>query len=131
MEIQFKIVGFIFVFLAFIHLGFSKYFHWQTELKSLSLINMQMMQVHTFFIALIIFLMGLLCLYSTTELINTKLGKTISFGFGIFWLIRLLIQLFVYSTKLWKGKLFETLIHIIFTGLWIYLSVLFFINSLN
>lgn len=117
--------------LAFVHSIFPKHFNWEEELKSLSLINRQVMKVHTFFIALIVFLMGLLCLTSTTELMNTNLGKTISLGLGIFWSLRLLIQFFGYSTKLWKGKTFETIIHILFSGLWLYFSIIFWVNYLN
>jgi len=111
--------------LALIHVIFPKYFNWKEELKPLSLINRQMMTVHTFFIALVVFLMGLLCLTSSTELIETKLGKTISIGLGIFWSIRLFIQFFGYSSELWKGKIFETTVHILFSLFWTYLSVVF------
>ncbi|MBC9797777.1 hypothetical protein [Sinomicrobium weinanense] len=131
MEIHFKIIGVLLMALALVHIIFPKYFKWNDELKSLSLINRQMMIVHTFFIALVVFLMGLLCLTSATELIETKLGKTISLGFGVFWGIRLFVQFFGYSSKLWKGKTFETMIHIIFSGLWIYLSAVFWINYLE
>ncbi len=89
-----------------------------------------MMIVHTFFIALSVFLMGVICLTNTKALITTPLGKTISLGFGIFWVIRLIFQFFVYSPDLWKGKRFETIIHIIFTLLWIYISSVFLISSL-
>lgn len=125
MEIHFKIIGLLLTTLALVHGIFPKYFNWKEELKSLSMINRQMMTVHTFFIALVVFLMGLLCLTSTTELIGTKLGKTISLGLGIFWSIRLFIQFFGYSPKLWRGKPFETVAHIFFSLLWIYLSVVF------
>ena len=83
------------------------------------------MKVHTFFIALVVFLIGLLCLTSSNELINTELGKRVSLGFGIFWSFRLLIQFFGYSTKLWNGKRMETIVHIIFSILWAYLSYIF------
>lgn len=126
MEIHYKIIGLLLIVLALVHLIFPKYFNWNEELKSLSLINRQMMTVHTFFIALIVFLMGLLCLTSATELIETKLGKTISLGLGIFWSTRLFIQFFGYSTELWKGKTFETIVHIFFSLLWTYLSMIFF-----
>lgn len=131
MEIHFKIIGFLLTTLALVHVIFPKYFNWKEELKSLSLINKQMMTIHTFFVALVVFLMGLLCLTSATELIDTKLGKTISLGLGIFWSLRLIIQFFGYSTKLWKGKPFETMIHILFSGLWIYLSIIFWMNYIN
>lgn len=84
-----------------------------------------MMTVHTFFIALTVFLMGLLCLTSSNELIETNLGKNISLGLGVFWTIRLLFQFFGYSSKLWKGKTFETIMHIAFSLLWAYLTVIF------
>ncbi len=126
MEIHFKIIGILLIALALIHIIFPRYFNWKEELKSLSLMNRQMMGVHTFFIAFTIFFMGVLCLTSTNELIQTKLGKTITFGFGVFWTTRLFIQFLGYSSALWKGKKFETTVHILFTLLWIYLSVVFF-----
>lgn len=127
MEIHLKIIGCLLIGLALLHVVFPKYFRWDKELNSLSLINRQMMKVHTFFIALTIFLMGILCLTSSTELIETNLGKKITLGLGIFWAIRFFIQLFGYSATLWKGKAFETIMHIIFSLLWTYLSVAFLI----
>src|ERR1700733_6501317 len=114
MHLHLIIIGILLIALALLHIIFPKYFNWEEELSSLSLINRQMMTVHTFFISLVVFLMGLLCLTSSNELIGTNLGKKISLGLGIFWITRLFIQFFVYSTKLWKGKTFETTVHILF-----------------
>ena len=125
MELHLKIIGILLIALALIHVIFPKYFNWKQELSLLSHINRQMMQVHTFFIALIVFLMGLLCLTSANELISTTLGRRVSLGLGIFWAVRLFIQLFGYSAKHWKGKTFETVVHILFVILWIYLSAVF------
>jgi hypothetical protein len=125
MELHYKIIGIILIALAFVHVIFPKYFKWKEELKPLSLINQQIMKVHTFFIALVVFLIGLLCLTSSNDLINTELGKKVSLGFGIFWSFRLIIQFFGYSSKLWKGKKMETIVHIIFSFLWTYLSYIF------
>lgn len=124
--IHLKIIGILLMLLACIHVGFPKKFNWSNELKQLSLINRQMMQTHTFFIALTVFLMGLLCFTKPHLLTQTELGKIITLGLAIFWCIRLIFQLFVYSPKLWKGKAFETSMHIIFTLLWIYLTTTFF-----
>ena len=130
MQLHFHIIGISLMILALIHIVFPKYFNWKEELKSLSLMNKQMMTIHTFFIALIVFLMGLLCLTSAGELTGTKLGKTVSLGLGIFWAIRLFVQFFGYSSKLWRGKPFETLIHIVFSGFWMYLNGVFWTNYL-
>lgn len=131
MEIHFKIIGVLLMLLAFIHIFFPKYFNWKNELKPLQLINRQMMTVHTFFVAFCVFLMGLLCFISSTDLTTTKLGRTITLGLGIFWTVRLFFQLFVYSSNLWKGKKFETTMHILFSLLWIYLSGVFLWTALS
>ncbi len=125
MEVHFKIIGVLLIALALVHSIFPTYFNWNKELKTLSLINQQLMTIHTFFIALTVFLMGVLCLTSSSEMIGTSLGKKISLGLGIFWTVRLIIQFFGYSTKLWKGKKFETFMHLAFSLLWTYLSIIF------
>ena len=125
MEFQLTTIGYLLILLALVHIIFPKYFNWEEELNHLSLINKQVMQVHTFFIALTVLLMGILCVTSATEIITTSLGKKISFGLGIFWTCRLLIQLFGYPSKLWKGKFFETIVHILFLILWSFLSLTF------
>lgn len=91
MEVQLKIVGIVQILLAIIHLFFPRKFDWKNELHKLSLLNQQMMQVHTFFIALTVFLMGILNLSSAELLINTELGKRICLGMGIFWLFFLVM----------------------------------------
>jgi len=125
MEVQLKLIGIVLMILSLVHAIFPKYFNWADELGRLSLVNRQMMYVHTFFIGLVLFLMGLLCLVSTDCIIHTKLGNQISLGFGVFWLARLMVQFFGYSSKLWKGKRLESIIHIVFSILWLYLSVFF------
>ena len=125
MELQLKIVGILLIVLALLHVIFPKYFNWKKELTLVSYINRQMMQVHAFFIALMVFLMGVLCLTSANDLISTTLGQRISLGLGIFWTVRLFFQFFYYSSKHWKGKTLETTIHILFSILWIYLSAVF------
>lgn len=125
MNINLQIIGFLLIGLGIIHIAFPKYFNWKKELQSLSLVNKQMFSVHTFFIALTVFLMGLLCLVSTEELTTTNLGRTLCLGLAIFWGIRFVFQLFVYSPKLWKGKTFETITHIFFTLLWGYFTIIF------
>lgn len=125
MELQLKIIGIILVILGIVHIGFAKYFNWKLELSNLSLINRQMMQTHTFFIAVTVFMMGILCFFGAQDLIETEFGRKISLGLAIFWTLRLFFQFFIYSSKLWKGKMFETIIHIIFSFLWIYLSIIF------
>ncbi|MGY6648544.1 hypothetical protein [Wenyingzhuangia sp. IMCC45574] len=128
MELHLKIIGIAFILLAGIHIIFPKFFHWKKELSHLSIINQEIMKVHTFFIAITVFLMGILCINSTNQLLTTKLGKTILFGLAIFWSLRLLTQFFGYSSKTWKGKTFETSAHVFFSIFWCYVSGVFWIS---
>lgn len=131
MTLHLHIIGISLVVLAGIHIIFPWYFGWKKELALLSLINRQLMQVHTFFIAIVVLLIGLLCLSSAQELIATPLGRTLSLGLAVFWTLRLLIQFFGFSPDLWKGKKFETTIHILFSGFWTYLSWAFWTIALS
>jgi hypothetical protein len=124
-------IGALFLCLAFLHVGFPRYFNWRRDLASASLINRQMMQVHTAFIALTVFLIGALCLTSADDLVGTRLGKRVAMLLGIFWTLRLLVQLFWYSPALWRGKRFETCVHVLFTILWLYASVVFWLVAMG
>ncbi len=125
MELHLQIIGITLIALALVHIIFPKYFKWKEDLKPLSLVNRQMMQVHTFFIALTVLSVGVLCVFHYNAIINTSLGNDIALGLAVFWGIRFLFQLFAYSPKLWKGKFFETIVHIVFSFLWMYFTIVF------
>lgn len=125
MEIHVKIVGSLMIALSLMHLVIPKYFHWEQELAPLSLITKQIVYVHTFFVAFMVLLMGLLCLTYTHELVYDPFGRIISVGLFGFWLIRLMFQFFVYSPKVWRGKKFETVMHVVFAVLWLYFTAVF------
>jgi hypothetical protein len=129
MIICLEIAGGLLVLLALLHIGFPRYFRWGEELASVSLINREMMYIHTFFLALVVLLLGILCLLAADDLIHTPLGHKIDLGLALFWMIRLLAQFFGYSSVHWRGKRFETLVHVLFSLLWIYLTVIFLLAS--
>ncbi|MBV2227347.1 MULTISPECIES: hypothetical protein [Sphingobacterium] len=125
MELQIEIIGYLLILLSCIHVIFPKYFGWKEDLAPLQQINRSMMKVHTFFIALTVFLMGLLCVTSAEDLLQTELGRKICLGLGLFWLIRLFFQFFIYPSSLWKGRRLETVIHIVAIVFWVFLSYSF------
>ena len=131
MEAQLRAIGFLLVVLALLHVGFKRYFGWRREFAAVSLINRQMMYVHTFFVAFTVLLMGVLCLTSAAELTSTPLGRKVALGCGLFWLARLLVQFFGYSAELWRGKRFETVVHVVFAAFWTYLSAVFLLVGIG
>jgi len=126
MTLQLQLIGALLVGLALLHSAFGRYFDWRRDFATVSLLNRQMMHVHTFFVAFTVGLMGLLCLTSAAELVGTPLGRRVALGLGVFWLARLLIQFFGYSASLWRGKRFETIVHVLFSLFWAYLTSIFF-----
>ncbi|MCD9017170.1 hypothetical protein [Parachryseolinea silvisoli] len=130
MEIHLKIVGSFLIALSLMHIIIPRYFKWEQELASLSLITKQILYVHTFFIAFIVILMGLLCLCYSHELVYNPFGRIISLGLFGFWLTRLTFQFFVYSPALWRGKRFETAMHVVFSLIWTYFTGVFLFSYL-
>ncbi|WP_020571857.1 hypothetical protein [Neolewinella persica] len=125
MLIHLNLIGALLAVLSVLHAFIPGYLNWKRDLQPLSLMNRQMMQTHMIFIAITVFGIGLLCLTSAPELIGTPLGRKIALGLSVFWALRLIFQFFVYSSELWKGKKFETFIHVIAVGFWIYMMVVF------
>lgn len=131
MHLHLSITGILLVALALLHVVFPRYFRWKATTASLERVTREILYVHTFFIAFTVLLMGLLCLSSAELLLSTVLGKRICLGLAVFWTTRLFFQFFGYSAELWKGKRFETIIHIAFSFLWLYLSTIFWLAGVG
>lgn len=131
METHIKIVGSLLIALSLMHVVIPRYFKWEQELAPLSLITRQIVYVHTFFIAFVVLLMGFLCIKYSRELVYDQFGRVITLGLFGFWLTRLIFQFFVYSPKAWRGKRFETVIHVVFAITWTYFTVVFLFSYLD
>jgi hypothetical protein len=129
--VHLKVVGVLLVALGLAHSLFGRYFNWKQELAPLSLLTRQVFQVHGFFIALVVAMMGVCSLFYTTALLASgDLSRVVLSGFLIFWLSRLAIQLFVYDPAIWRGRRFYAFMHVVFTIFWIYV-VLTYGNALR
>ena len=116
-----QIAGALLLFLSAAHGGFSRYFGWKQELGRLSPLTRQMFLVHTFFIALVVALLGGLSLFCTDALLTPgPLSRAVLAGIFVFWLFRLAVQWFVYSPAIWRGRRFYTFMHCVFSAFWIY-----------
>ena len=101
-------------------------FEWKREMAGLSLLNRQIFWVHSWFICLILAQCGLLALLLTRQLLEpTPLARAIDGGVAFFWLLRLVMQWFVYSPSIWRGNRFYTVVHYTFTATWLLLFVTF------
>lgn len=121
-----RVAGIGLILLAGVHLVFPKRFRWREDLAKLSLLNRQIFLVHTFFICLVLLLMGSLCAFATDALVErTRLAWLVLGGLAVFWGIRLLFQWLVYDARLWRGDRFPTTMHLLFTCIWTYSTAVF------
>lgn len=126
LELHLRLAGALQIALAAAHVFFPTRFHWKEELPRLSLLNRQMFVVHTIFICLVVLLMGALSFFAPHILLQpTALSRLVLAGFAAFWGLRLAIQLFVYDSRLWRRQAFNTLVHVLFTAMWMYLTAVY------
>ena len=122
-EWHLRIAGALQILLALLHLAFPKRFKWKEELARLSPLNRQIFLVHTFFICVVLTLIGALSLLAANTLLEpSRLSRLVLGGFATFWGLRLLCQFFVYDASLWRGQRFNTVMHALFSLLWLYLT---------
>ncbi|MEA2735412.1 MAG: hypothetical protein QOE14_1863 [Humisphaera sp.] len=125
-ELHLRIVGVLLLALIALNFYVPRRFNWKTELASLSLVNRQIFQVHAGFICVILTMFAVLVLFFTRDLLEpTRLARAVLAALAIFWFVRLLTQWFVYDRSLWRGRRFETIVHLVFTGVWTYFSATF------
>jgi len=116
-----KIAGVLLLVLAAAHGAFGKRFNWEQDLAKLSLLNRQIFYVHCVFIVLVLAMFGALSLFGTGALLTpSPLARAVLAGLVIFWTARLYVQFFVYDRRLWKGNVFNTRMHLLFSLLWTY-----------
>jgi hypothetical protein len=118
-----RTVGVLMALLAIVNLFVPGRFHWREELSRVSLLNRQIFQAHTVFIVLIIVLMSALFLTCAEALLEpTRLSRAVLTGLTIFWGLRMLMQWFFYSPRVWRGNRLHTVMHAVFSLGWIYVT---------
>jgi len=54
---------------------------------------------------------ALLICYATPMLRSGDVGRALFFGIGIFWAIRLIVQIWYYEAELWRGNRAKICVH--------------------
>jgi hypothetical protein len=118
-----RVVGCLLLLLGASHAFFNRYFGWERELQSVSLLTRQIFYVHTFFIGLAVVLAGAGSLLFADALVRPgTLSRAILAGLVAFWLCRLLAQFVAYDSDHWRGKRFRTIMHAAFSVFWSYVT---------
>lgn len=126
LEILLRIAGAGLIALALLHLPIGQRLNWRDDVSRLSSVNASIFHVHTFFICLVLVLMGAPCLLDPQVfLAPSRAGSWLAWSISFFWVARLYCQWFVYQADLWRGKRMETTVHWLFTCIWTLLAGLF------
>ncbi|MFY9820955.1 MAG: hypothetical protein WAM82_06205 [Thermoanaerobaculia bacterium] len=126
LELHLRIAGALLLLLAAAHVFFPKQLGWKEDLAKLTLLNRQIFLVHVGFIVLILILFGVLALGFATDLMApSRLAAAVLGGLTLFWGLRLITQQFIYDRSLWRGNLRNTVLHVLASLLWLYLTVVF------
>lgn len=113
--------AFLQIVLAILHLAFPARFRWKEEASRMSRLNEQIFYVHTLFVCLVLVLFGVWT-FLLADSLRGREFQIIAAGIAVFWFTRLFVQLFVYDAAHWRGKTFETIVHILFLFLWCFLT---------
>lgn len=123
LTLHLRVVGVLLLLLGVSHVSFNRYFGWDEELASVSLLTRRIFFVHTFFIGLGVALAGAgSFLFAKDLLIPGVLSRALLAGMTTFWFFRLLAQFFAYDSALWRGNRFRTCVHGAFVVLWSYVA---------
>jgi hypothetical protein len=124
--VHLQIIGCLMAGLVGIGVIVPKRYQWEDEMQQLSLLNRQIFRVHNAFIMLILALLAVLLLTSADALLEpSRLARAMLLGLTVFWGLRLYFQFFYYSPQLWRGKAFETVVHVVFSFMWFYFTAVF------
>jgi hypothetical protein len=126
LEAHLRIAGALLLLLAAVHPLFPKQLGWREDLAKLTLLNRQIFLVHVSFIVLILVLFGALALFFAGDLVApSRLATAVLAGLTLFWGLRFLTQQFIYDRSHWRGNRRNTILHILASLLWAYLTAVF------
>jgi hypothetical protein len=121
-----RAAGVLMAGLAVLNVFVPRRFRWREELARISLLNRQIFEVHAIVLVLTLGLFAALLLTSAEALLEpTRLARAMLLGLTLFWSLRMAIQWFYYSPEVWRGHRFNTRMHVLFSGLWIYFTGVF------
>ena len=114
------------------HIFFDRFFGWEQELASVSLLTRRVFFVHNFFIGLVVLLGGAASFFCADALLRPgTLSRAVLAGMTMFWLCRLLAQFVAYDREIWRGDRFRTFMHVACSLLWCYVTATYAIAFLT
>jgi hypothetical protein len=126
LALHLRFAGTLLLCLALSHLILPRALGWTAELRSVSLLTRQVSYVHTYFIGLMCGLFGLAAVLLTPDLLAPdRMSTAVLVAAVAVWGSRLVVQLWVFDSVLWRGSALTVGGHLAFVVLWSYLTFVF------
>ena len=123
LEVNLRIAGLVILLLAIVYPIYPRRLGWREQLAGASLLVRNIFVVHVGFILLLLWLQAVLLTFFPQVLIEqSSAGVALLIGLVAFWFYRLVAQLFIFDPRNWQGDRVNTLVHVVFTILWVYLT---------
>jgi hypothetical protein len=121
-----RLAGLVLIALGLAHAGLPRALRWRVELDGTSLLTRQIAYVHSAYIGFTCVLLGAVPAFAP-ELLVTRSALAVWLLAGLvgFWGSRLLVQLFVYDSALWRGDRARTAIHVGAMALWAWETLIY------
>ncbi|MBV9464389.1 MAG: hypothetical protein JO317_09190 [Verrucomicrobiae bacterium] len=99
---------------ATLNLGLKRMLGWQAEIERQSLLLKEVIHVHTWYISLTLAIFAVLTLRFATAFASgaEPLVRWLAAAIGLFWGLRVVIQILYYSASHWRGRPGRTAIHV-------------------
>jgi hypothetical protein len=98
---------------AMINLCIPRLMKWDHTLAEMPLLLREVFRVHVWFITITLCIFATVTWRFAAEMMTNPACRWLAGGIAIFWGIRTLLQLAFYSPSHWRGKVKETVIHLI------------------
>jgi hypothetical protein len=88
---------------------------WQPALAAMPRLMREIYHVHAFYLSFTLWIFaGFTVAFGDQMVAGDAAMGALAFWIGVFWAVRVAIQLFYYSPRHWRGKPRETVVHLVF-----------------
>jgi hypothetical protein len=101
------------VAIAVLNIGLVRFLKWKDDLDQLPLLLRQVFMAHLWFISLTLAIFGVMTWRFSTEMAasSDRASVWLAGAIGLFWGVRVVLQIAYYSASHWRGQAGRTMIH--------------------
>lgn len=123
---QLRLVGAVLILLGLSHAAMPRVLDWPSHFTGLPALTRRILHLHTFFIAVMCVLLGLVPLVLTDELLAPdRLGTAVLVAECAFWGIRWCAQFVAFPAAIWRSSRLYVVGYLGTAGLWTWVVVVF------